>query len=204
LKQAKPIEPQEFVKQYATERFGLSPHDGDKLWQALTLDATLIQPGMDVGAVHIKAQKSKRLLGALHPNRHESEFEHLRLMADLREYHMRFKKLESEIQSPQFSSEQIPQKIRVLEKLLEESGTLNQQFLELNAGFLYEKGIAEEAEAHTKKLRKLYDRLSRAGRRPRDTAKTPVPHKRRLRWPGVPKEVAAKSVLEPSPAVAAE
>jgi hexosaminidase len=204
LKQSKPIEPHEFVKQYAAERFGLSPHDGDKLWQALTLDATLIQPGMDIGPVYSKAQKSKRLLAALHPNRHENEFEHLRLMADLREYHARFKRLESEIQSPQFSSAQIPQKTRALEKLLEESMALDRRFMELNAGFLYEKGIAEEVEAHTKKLRKLHDRLSRAGRKPRGTAKTPAHHKRKLRWPGSVNGVSEESPLEPSPTVAAE
>jgi hypothetical protein len=125
-------------------------------------------------------------------------------MADLREYHMRFKKLESEIQSPQFSSTQIPQKARALEKLLGESVALNQRFTDLNAGFLHEKGIAEEAEAHIKKLRKLYDRLSRAGRRPRETAKTTAHHKRKLRWPGTVNDVLVKSALEPSPTVAAE
>jgi hypothetical protein len=204
LKQSKPLQPQEFVKQYAAERFGLSPHDGDKLWQALTLDATLIQPGMDVGVVHHKAQKSKRLLAALHPSRHGTEFEHLKLMADLREYHVRFKRLESVIQSPQFSSAQIPQKTRALEKLLDESTTLNQRFRELNAGFLHEKGIAEEAGAHTGKLRKLYERLSRAGRKPRETEKPPAHHKRKLRWPGSVKGMLEKFPLEPSPAVAAE
>jgi uncharacterized coiled-coil DUF342 family protein len=125
-------------------------------------------------------------------------------MADLREYHMRFKKLEGEIQSPQFSSAQIPQKARALEKLLVESMALNQRFVELNAGFLHEKGIAEEAEAHTRKLRKLHDRLSRAGRSPRETAKTSAHHKRKVRWPGAVKGALEKPPLEPSPAVAAE
>ena len=204
LKQSEPLEPQEFVKQYAVERFGLSPHDGDKLWQALTLDTTLIQPGMDVGPVYTKAQKSKRLLVALHPDQHVNEFEHLRLMADLREYHVRFKRLESEIQSPEFSSAQIPQKTRALEKLIDESITLDQRFMELNAGFLHEKGIVEEVEAHTKKLRRLYDRLSRAGRKPCATVKAPVHHRRKLRWPGSIKVAMEKPPVEPSPAAAVE
>jgi hypothetical protein len=204
LKQSNPIDPQDFVKEYAAERFGLSPHDGDKLWQALTLDATLIQPGMDVGPINRKAQKSKRLLAAIHPNRHENEFEHLRLMADLREYHMRFKRLESEIQSPQFSSAQIRQKTRMLEKLLKESITLDQRFMELNTGFLHESAIAEEAEAHTKKLRKLYDRLSRAGRRPRETVKAEAHDKRNFRWSGTVNGALERPPQERSPVVAAE
>jgi hypothetical protein len=125
-------------------------------------------------------------------------------MADLREYHVRFKGLESEIQSPQFSSAQIPQAGRALEKLIEESMALDRRFVELNAGFLYEKGMAEEAESHTRKLRKLYDRLTRAGRRPRETMKAPAHHKRKLRWPGAANDALKKPPLEPSPAVAAE
>ena len=117
---------------------------------------------------------------------------------------MRFKRLESEIQSPEFSSAQISPKTRALEKLLGESTVLNQRFAELNIGFLYEKGIAEEVDAHTKKMRKLYDRLSRAGRKRRDVAKATPRPKRRLRWPGSVTGVLEKSPPEPSPTMAAE
>ena len=93
---------------------------------------------------------------------------------------------------------------RALKKLLEESITLDQRFMKSSTQVFYYKAIAEEAEAHTKKLRKLYDRLTRAGRRPRETVKTTAHHKRKLRWPGTVNGALEKPPLEPSPAAAAE
>jgi hypothetical protein len=76
--------------------------------------------------------------------------------------------------------------------------------MELNTGFLHESAIAEEAEAHTKKLRKLYDRLSRAGRRPRETVKAEAHDKRNFRWSGTVNGALERPPQERSPVVAAE
>ena len=80
----------------------------------LTLDATPIQQGVDVQALHEGAQGQAGTLASLHPLRHANEFEHLPSTADLREFHARFKKLENEVQSPQFSATRLPYKIRAL------------------------------------------------------------------------------------------
>ncbi len=166
LTQHQPLEPQEFVKRYAEERFGLSPREGARLWQALTCDATPGKLGVEIGPLLAKAQKSSRLLASLDPHRHTIEFEHLRLMADLREFHLRFKKLEAEIQSAAFTAVQVPQKARALDRLVEESEALDHQFIKLNRGFLYDRALVEEIEARSKKLRGLSDRLARVGRKP--------------------------------------
>jgi hexosaminidase len=197
LKQHEPIVPEEFVKRYAAERFGLSTTDGAKLWRSLTLNGTPIQRGVDVSALHARALEIKKTMASLSPLRHENEFEHLRLMADLREFHTRFKKLENEIQSPQFSLAQIPSKTRMLARLIKESQTLDQRFLRINKGFLYEKELVEDAAVRTKKLRKLYDRLTRAGRK---SAKAPQTSTRRTgrRWNWVAK---TKGAIKEAPQV---
>ena len=182
LRQNTPIVPREFVKDYAVERFGLAPRDGGKLWRALTLDATPIQPQVDVVTIHEKAEKAKRLMASLRPRRHLSEFEHLRLMVDLREFHVRFKKLECEIQSGEFTSTQIPVKIRALERLLGESETLDRRFIKANRGSLYGKALAEEIEARSKKLQRLYDRLTRSGRASRKVTVALLGLQRRWSW----------------------
>jgi len=174
LKQAEPIVPEEFVKRYAVERFGLSMREGGRLWRALTLDETPIQPGIELEAVHEKAQKARQLLAMLRPRQHEGEFAHFRLMAGFRDFHARFKKLENEIHAPTFSSARISQKIRALARLIEESEALDERFVEANRGFLYDRALLDEIEVRSKKLRKLYDRLSRAGRRPQPM-QFPVP-----------------------------
>jgi len=167
LNQEGPIEPREFVQRYAAERFGLCARDAAKLWRVLTLDATPVGRGVDLNALHSKVDKARRLLASLDPRQHADEFAHLRLMADLREFHVRFKKLEAEIQSPLFSSTQVPQKIRALARLIEESEALDERFVEANRGFLYDRALVEDIEARSKKLRGLYARLSKAGRKQR-------------------------------------
>ncbi len=205
LKQEKPIVPEDFVKRYATERFGLSPAEGAKLWRSLTLDATPIQQGVDVHALHVKALQVKRLLASLHPLRHVNEFEHLRLMADLREFHARFKKLENEVQSPQFSATQLPYKIRALGKLIKESQLLDQRFLRINKGFLYEKALVEDAAVRTKKLRKLYDCLTRSGRKSAEAQRIPTLRTgRRWHWAARTKGAIKEPPQVPFPLGAAE
>jgi hypothetical protein len=166
LKQQERVEPEDFVKRYAAARFGLSSHQGTKLWQAMTIDATPIQPNVDIEAVYAKAREACRLLTGLHPRRHVDEFKHLKLMVDLREFHAQFKKIENKIQSPRFSAVHVRQTGRALDKLLKESQLLDERFMNANRGFLYERALVEDAEARSKKLRKLCDRLTRAGRKP--------------------------------------
>ncbi len=126
-------------------------------------------------------------------------------MADLREFHARFKKLENEFQSPQFSSTQLPYKIRALGKLLKESQLLDQRFLRINKGFLYEKALVEDAAARTKKLRKLYDCLTRAGRKSTKAQRVPTLRTRqRWHWAANTKGAIKEPPQVPFPLGAAE
>jgi hexosaminidase len=146
------------------------------------VDATPIQPQTAIEPVLQQARKAKRIFASLAPRQHIGEFEHLRLMADLREFHVRFKKLEREIQSAEFTTEQIPQKARTLERLMEESEMLDHRFIRANRGFLYEKALAEEIEARSKKLHRLYDRLTRSGRTARKVSVALLGLQRRWSW----------------------
>jgi hexosaminidase len=165
LQQEDPIDPKEFVKRYAAARFGLSARDGAKLWQALTLNDTNIKPSVDIGPILVAARKAKDLVASLDPQQHRSEFEHFRLMASLREFHVRFKQLEREAHSTDFTRAQVSEKILALERLIEECEMLDQQFIKANRGFLYEEGLAEEIKTRSKELQSLYDRFTRAGRK---------------------------------------
>lgn len=204
LQQAAPIVPEEFAVRYAAERFGLSRPDGAKLYQALTMEATPVEPGVNMEEILRKAQKARRLLASLDARRHVDELEQLKLMTDLTEFHVRFKKLESEIQSARFSSEQLPQTCRALDRLIKESQVLDGRFLEANRGFLYEKALLEETEAGSKKLRKLYDRLTKAGRKPGDARTTSRRSERKWHWAGGARLPVKKPTRVPSPLVAAE
>jgi hypothetical protein len=204
LQRQEQIEPEDFVKRYAAARFGLSSHQGSKLWQAMTIDATPIQPNVNIETLCVKAREARRLLAGLHPRRHVDELEHLKLMVDLRDFHARFKRIENEIQSPRFSAAHILQNSRALVKLLEESQLLDERFMNANRGFLYERALIEEAEARSKKLRKLCDRLTRAGRKPGTVANVAGRSERKWHWAGGMRAPVKEPTRVPSPAVAPE
>ncbi len=193
LRQEEPIDPREFVKRYVVTRFGLSARDGVKLWEALTPEPIAIQPTVDIDPILAVARKSRQLIASLDPRQHKNEFEHLRLVTDLREFHVRFKKFEREIQSSDFKAAQIPEKIPLLERLVEECEMLDQRFLKANRGFLYEKGLAEEIETRSKKLRELYHRLTRAARKSPKTAPGLLKFRRDWSWSNRAKRQSVKT-----------
>lgn len=204
LDQSEPIVPKEFVGRYAVERFGLPTRNAGKLWEALTVDATPVQSGVDIDALHAKVQRAQRLLASVTPRRHVDEFEHLRLMADLREFHVRFKKLEQEIQSPRLSPSQIPQKSRALERLIKESEDLDERYMAANKGFLYENALLEDAENRSKKLRKLCNRLTKAGRKSVPMRRRAHRSDRKWRWAGGIRHPLKEATSAPTPLVAAD
>jgi hypothetical protein len=93
---------------------------------------------------------------------------------------------------------------RALERLLNESQVLGERFMTANKGFLYEKALLEETEARSKKLQRLYDRLTRAGRKSSETQSTTPRTKRKLHWAGGMRIPLKEPPHAPSPLVAAE
>jgi hypothetical protein len=159
-----PFAPQAFVTDYARTRFGLDARGGRALWTALDADATPVSPGVDLAALHRSARSASRLLARLRPRRNATEFAHLRLMADLREFHIRFKRVETRLQSSWFTATRRPAATRQLAALLKESGALDRRFARLNRGFLYPEELVEEARYRSARLRHLHARLALAGR----------------------------------------
>src|SRR5690606_5295160 len=125
LKQSAPIVPEEFVSEYAQERFGLSVEESKKLWEALTLDPERIVNSKPVKSKTIaeiisQTEHARSILYALKPTRNIDEFEHFRLMVDLRKHYLKFKALESVYNSDNFSRKDAGKLIPKLEELIAE------------------------------------------------------------------------------------
>lgn len=166
LKQQEPIVPKAFVAKYAKERFGLSDGESTKLWEALILEPELIidnkpTKSKTIAEMIAKTEEARNILYALKPKKHVNEFEHFRLMIDLRKHYLKFKEVESAYNSEDFSRDDAGELIPKLEALITESETLNKRFSELNEGFLYEKELAEQNRIRNRPLTVLYDRLVR-------------------------------------------
>ncbi len=164
LDPSRPFDPKAFVIAYARDRFGLDARGGADLWRALSSDATLLEPGVKTGPVAASARRAKNIFATLRPARNHEEFAHLRLMADLREFHVRFKILEERLNSPWLTSARRSRAVRELAALLRESAELDLRFSRLNGDVLHPAELLEENEYRSKKLRVLHDRLTRQGR----------------------------------------
>ncbi len=162
---ADPIQPEDAVVTYARERFGLTTAQGRSLWHALSADATLIERDTDLRPVLRSARLAQRLLRKLRPAKNSAEFAHYLLMADLREFHLRFKQIEARLNAPRTTSATTGRALAALKIMLRESAALSHRFVRLNAGFLQPGELSAEAAYRTRKLRALHDRLARAGRR---------------------------------------
>lgn len=164
LKQKDPIDPKQFIIEYANERFGLSNFDGEKLWEALIVNPGLIIEGKPVNRNSINELKvendsARRILYELKPSKNLNEFEHFRLMADLRDHYLSFKEIEAFYNSDQYRIGMERQLIPALKILIKKSTRLDKRFTRLHKGFLYDSEIQDQNRVRNLALNILYNRL---------------------------------------------
>lgn len=164
LKQKEPIDPMQFVIEYAGEQFGLSEIDGASFWEALTIKPVMIFDGKPADGTSIKELREKneiarRILYELQPVKNFKEFEHFRLMADLRDYYLSFKEIEAVYNSDQYTMGTESQLIPTLKVLLVKSKELDERFRKLQKGFLYDSEIEDQNRIRNRALNILYKRL---------------------------------------------
>ena len=162
LKQTSPINPESFVIQYAQNRFGFTNPEGEKLWTILTTSPQIIKLGDkdDVSildTVQQEVKEAQELMCSLKPKLHQHEFEHLRLMIDLRLFYLNFKKVESVYESDQYNRKTAKEILPELKKLVKKSKELNERFAFLNKGFLYPEEIEEQNNIRNKKLINIFE-----------------------------------------------
>lgn len=164
LASEKPLDPEAFVISYGISRFGLTEEEGRKLWKVLTLSPELIVNGKPAISGSIEEMRAgvdsaAVIMHAMHPVKNKKEFEHFRLMLDIRAHYLAFKQAEAEFNSPGFSISDKPDLLRRLEALDRASKPLDRRFAKLNRGFLYPSEIKEQNEIRDRKLKLLIERL---------------------------------------------
>src|SRR5699024_8737639 len=133
-------DPKRFVINYAHKRFGLSKKQAEQFWGALTIEQELIAKGKPVKNESIDqlqtvAQGASDILYQLKPMQNEKEFEHFRLMIDLRKSYLNFSEIKTFYNTDDFTRRDAKKAIPKLEALLEQSQLLNKRFTNLNKEF---------------------------------------------------------------------
>ncbi|MBZ4192142.1 family 20 glycosylhydrolase [Niabella beijingensis] len=165
LQQKQALDPEAFVIRYAKERFGLNDAGGKKLWEALMVPPELLIKGkpaqsQSIAALAARNNEAVQLLKELKPHRHQKEFEHFRLMADLRAYYLSFKEILALYNTADFSRKAAGALIPRVQVLLNQAKELDRRFSDLNNGFLKNPEIIYQNRIRNQPVQWLYERLA--------------------------------------------
>ena len=103
--------------------------------------------------------KIRNALCAIKPSKNEKEFEHFKLMADLRMHYLDFKVVVEELNSENFKKSQTPALVDKLDEIFKDAKKLNKRFTKLNKGFLYDSELENQNELRIQPVKVLYNRL---------------------------------------------
>lgn len=162
LKTNGPVDAEAFVINYSQERFGFSKEEGKLLWDILTApqDEVVKGKGPDkrsVSEILAETESLRSKLYTLRPRANVKEFEHFKLMFDIRVQYLLFKEVESEYESQDFDRDVASSYIYKLSMLVDEAKKIDKRFINLNRGFLYDKELVEINKLRTEKLFKVYN-----------------------------------------------
>ena len=168
LKLDQPLNTDDFIIKYGKDHFGFTKEQSGAFWNALKTSPYEIQQGKVIAPFEMTVQQlsdsndvAVKTLYALKPIKNKQEYEHYKLMADIRGYYLRYQAIEKMVNDPTFNGSQKPVIIDKLKKLLAGSKSLDDRFIQLNKGFLNPSEIQEENLLRNIKVIHLYDRLAR-------------------------------------------
>ena len=97
----------------------------------------------------------------LKPVKNQSEFAHFKLMADIREFHLQYKYIESKVNNPKYKASDNQSILEELSQLIKRSAHIDQQFTLVNKDFLLGAELETENTIRNFRLKNLYERLNR-------------------------------------------
>jgi hypothetical protein len=163
-----PFDPGSFRNEYCRSRFGFDEKQTSTFWEALTTTPYRIDNGevgdkksMTIGMVLDSTSQAVKALHKLQPGKNQDEFEHFRLMMEIRENYLRFKELESIVNSEVFDPGLIPRFAAGLEAIIQKEEELSERFIQLNSDAYYLSELEAENENRVRPAILLYERLTR-------------------------------------------
>ena len=100
-------------------------------------------------------------MSTLLPKKNIKEFEHLRLMLDLRVEYLKFKTVETKFQSNSFTRKDAVKLLECTKKLISAAELLNARFYLLNKGFIHDEEIKRMNKDRVSKLHSLHEILKK-------------------------------------------
>jgi len=168
LRTDKPLGIPNFIHAYSKQQFGFTEEQSEAFWKVLTMTPYEVKQGEVVSPAPMTVQQladsqatAVKILYDLKPVKNEEEFEHYRLMADIRMQYLNYQKIEKQVNMPSFSKRQLPGVVQQLQQLLADSKRLDQRFIDLNKNTLYMSELQQENNLRDSKINLLYERLTK-------------------------------------------
>lgn len=154
----------DFIRDYALTHYGLDEKDASAFRKAICSAPYEINQGKVIGAaLSVKqlldsAQEASSVLNALRPQKGKNEFEHYRLMADIRCQYLRYMLAEEQVNAEGFRAEDAPRILKQLNAI--HTKKLDRRFIKLNKAVLYPSELKTENELRNSRIELLKEKLS--------------------------------------------
>lgn len=160
------LNPQDFILSYAQQRYGLSNKEAQTFLCYFSLPQELVRKGKDTKGTDItevikSCKETKTNFDKLSPRQHTREFEHYRLMLDLRINYLCYKKIEFIYNSSAYDITQAGKLVQRLYQIITEAGELDKRFIDMNKDYLKSGQTYEINTLRTEKMKELYQALQR-------------------------------------------
>jgi hypothetical protein len=166
LHQEEKFKPQQFIISYCQDRYGLNEAAARRFQKALfnapykVINGKVISPsGIGLKALLDSAREAAQTMHTLNPGKNLTEFEHYRLMADIRVYYLTYLNIEAGVNAATSIQEYQSYSGRLL-TLMATEPLLDQTFRRLNSETLYPAAIQEENAIRIYPTHQLYQRLT--------------------------------------------
>lgn len=166
LKTPNPIDIDSFVVNYAETRFGFKREDATSFLSAIMTPQSQItnfksRERQAITAVANDFATANNIISKLKPLKNLTEYEHLKLIFELRSQYLAFKKIESIYQSESFERTQADSMLNELLVLSKSSKKVDKKFLKLNKGFLLKDELLQMNMVRNKKMNNLIENLKK-------------------------------------------
>lgn len=166
LKAKEPLNIEQFAKNYSLKNYGFNETQSKIFWDALTKAPYEVNQGVvsnkNVNILQLldSAKLAVNQLYELKPLKNKEEFEHYRLMADIRVQYLTYMALEIEVNSVDFRESRIPDILKQLQQI--DTAKLDKRFIALHKHVLYDAELDQENQLRNAKIKLLIQRLSRS------------------------------------------
>lgn len=168
MQQNEGLDIEEFIISYCNEQYGFNKKEALAFWKAIQGHPYEIIDGkvekndeLTVKTMLESAIIDQKTLNTLKASKNADEYEHFKLMKDIRVNYLTFKQIEVFVNSPEFGTEDLPEVLSQLEDLLNKDEPIKERFTTMNKNLLKDNQIQEENRIRIERVKLLYERLKK-------------------------------------------